>query len=125
MSDPGPTERAARAFVVSLGELSGAQATLAEACYLVASALDLRSGGPDMATAANLRELRATLASLESRGDSDSGDAFVASLLAPVEYAADGQADAGRGGGEVRGGVGNAADAVAAARRRRGARGGS
>jgi hypothetical protein len=124
MADPGPTERAARAFVVSLGDLSGAQATLAEACYLVAAALDRRSGGPDMATAANLRELRATLASLEQRGDSDSGDAFVASLLTPVEYHTNGTAEPGRGGGEVRGGVGDAADAVAAPRRRRGARAG-
>lgn len=117
----GPTERAARRFVKALGDLQGAQATLAEAVYKVARALDERDGRPDMATAACLRELRSTLDALERRGDSDTGDAFVASLFAPVGDGEElGQADAGRRGRQDRGGAGNAADAVAAARRRRG-----
>jgi hypothetical protein len=120
-SQRGPTEQAARRFVKGLGDLTGAQATLAEACYLVARALDQREGRPDMATAANLRELRATLDSLERRGDSDSGEGFVASLLTPVVDAEDGPADKGRRARPVRGGAGNPPDAVAAARRRRGA----
>jgi hypothetical protein len=69
--------------------------------------------------AAVVRELRATMETLGRRGDSDSGTAFVASLLAPVDNPEDGPANAGRGARQVRGGVGDAADAVAAARRRR------
>src|SRR6266536_3038731 len=122
----GPVERAARRFVRGLGELTGAQATLAEAVYKVALALDERQGRPDMATAACLRELRATLEALERRGDSDTGDAFIAGLFAPL---GDGEeprpaADTRRRGRQDREGVGDAVDAVAAARRRRGARGG-
>jgi hypothetical protein len=67
------------------------------------------------------KELRATLERLETRGDSDSGAGFVAGLLTPVGDAPVGSADAGRGARAVRGGVGDAPDAVAAARRRRGA----
>jgi hypothetical protein len=73
----------------------------------------------DMAAVA--RELRATMEQLGRRGDSDSGTAFVAGLLTSVDDAADGPADKGRRARAVRGGVGDAADAVAAARRRRGA----
>jgi phytoene/squalene synthetase len=118
----GPTERAARRFVKALGELQGAQATLAEACYLVARALDEREGRPDMATAANLRELRSTLDALERRGDSDTGDAFVASLFTEVGDGQErGAADPRHRGRQDRGGAGHPPDAVAAARRQRGA----
>ncbi|HTE70319.1 MAG TPA: hypothetical protein VK942_16435 [Actinomycetes bacterium] len=116
----GPVERAARRAVKNLGELQGMQQTLAEAAYKVARALDERDGKPDMATAACLRELRTTLDSLEHRGDSDSGEGFVASLLAPVGDAPDRPADPRRRAGAVRGGAGDAPDAVAATRRGRG-----
>lgn len=116
----GPVERAARRAVKSLGDLTGVQATLAEAVYKIARALDERDGRPDMATAACLRELRTTLEALERRGDSDIGDAFVASLFTQVgDGEESGPADTGRRGRQDRGGPGDTADAVAAARRRR------
>ncbi len=69
--------------------------------------------------AAVVRELRATMETLGRRGDSDTGTAFVASLLTAVDNSEDGSADKGRGARAVRGGVGDAVDAVAAPRRRR------
>src|SRR5262245_32759024 len=124
MTQRGPTERAARRFVRDLGDLTGPQATLAEACYLVAKALDQRDGPPDMATAANLRELRATLQAIREAGDGGNvGVELAEQLSAPVVDAPDaGAGDAGRSGGAGRGDARDAVDALAAARRRRGAR---
>jgi hypothetical protein len=67
------------------------------------------------------RELRATLEHLETRGDSDAGEGFVAGLLAPVVDATERAANPRRRAGQVRRGVGDAPDAVAATRRGRGA----
>jgi hypothetical protein len=112
----GPVERAVRRDVRALGDLGGVQRSLAETAFNLARTLDEGAG---MAAAAVARELRATLETLERRVDSDSGTGFVAGLLAAVDDPEDGSAHAGRGARAVRGSVGDAADAVAEARRRR------
>lgn len=131
---PGVVERAVRRDLRDLGLSLRAPSGLAAAALALAQLVDgecrgvCRSCDEEMSIrvdasardmAAVVRELRATMETLGRRGDSDTGTAFVASLLTSVDNAADGPGDAGGGAGEVRGGVGHAPDAVAAARRRR------
>ncbi len=95
-------------------ELSG----LAAAAVSLARLLDDPTT-PARDAASVTRELRTTMETLERRSDSDSGSSFVAGLLTEVDNSEDGPSDKGRGARAVRGGAGHAADAVAAARRRR------
>lgn len=135
----GPVELAVRRDLRKLGVSLRAPDGLAAAAMALAQILDgecrgvcrecdeemsLRVDASARDMAAVTRELRATMETLGRHGDSDSGSAFVASLLAPVDDPSDGPADPRRGARQVRGGVGHAADAVAAPRRRRGARAG-
>jgi hypothetical protein len=134
--DPGPVEQAIRRDLRDLGLSLRAPGGLAAAALALAQLVDGECRGvcrrcdEEMAIqvdasardmAAVVRELRATMETLGRRGDSDSGEGFVASLLTPVVDAEDGPADKGRRARPVRGGAGNPPDAVAAARRRRGA----
>jgi len=114
----GAVERAIRRDLRKAGESLRAPSGLAMAVLRLARLLDDPLTTPrDAATV--VRELRATMETLGRHGDSDSGSTFVASLLTSVDNPEDGPADKGRGARQVRGGVGDAADAVAAARRRR------
>lgn len=131
----GPVELAIRRDLRKLGISLRAPDGLAAAAMALAQLLDgecrgvcrqcdeemsLRVDASARDMAAVTRELRATMEILGRHGDSDSGSAFVASLLTPVDDTADGSADPRRRGRQVRGGAGDAIDAVAAARRRRG-----
>jgi hypothetical protein len=130
----GPVEQAIRRDLrklkISLRAPSGLAATalaLAQlmdgecrgVCRQCDEEMSLRVDASARDMAAVTRELRATMETLGRHGDSDTGSAFVASLLAPVDNAEDRPADKGRRARAVRGGAGDAADAVAAARRRR------
>jgi hypothetical protein len=132
----GPVEQAVRRDLRGLGLSLRAPNGLAASAMALAQLLDgecrgvCRSCDEEMSIrvdasardmAAVVRELRATMDTLGRRGDSDTGEGFVASLLTPVDDASDRPADKRRGAGEVRGRAGDAADALAAARRRRGA----
>jgi hypothetical protein len=114
----GPVELAARRDVRALGDLAGIQRSLAETAYRLARTLD---DGAGLATAAVARELRATLISLKEAGKGDAASArLLERLSAPLddpEIPRTG--DAGRAGGGGGQPVGDAVDAVAAARRRR------
>lgn len=132
---PGKVERAVRRDLRDLGLSARAPSGLAAAALALAQLVDgecrgvcrecdeemsIRVDASARDMAAVVRELRATMESLGRRGDSDSGTAFVASLLTSVGNPEEsGSQDEGSGAGAVRGGAGHAADAVAAARRRR------
>ena len=136
---PGDVERAVRRDLRKAGLSVRAPTGLAAAALALAQLMDgecrgvcrecdeemsirVDASARDMAAVA--RELRATMETLGRRGDSDTGTAFVASLLSPVGDPEDPEpADSRRRARAVRGGVGQAADAMAAARRRRGAGG--
>jgi hypothetical protein len=120
----GRLEQAVRRDLKRFGEKPQALSARAELAVQLAQLLE-DATIPARDAAAVARELRAAMETLERRGDSDTGNAFVAGLLAPVDDAEDGPADTGRRARPVRGGVGDAADAVATPRRRRGARAGS
>jgi hypothetical protein len=131
---PGKVEQAVRRDLRELGLSLRAPSGLAAAALALAQLVDgecrgvcrecdeemsIRVDASARDMAAVVRELRATMETLGRRGDSDTGTTFVASLLTSVDNPEDGSADKGRGARQVRGGVGDTADAVAAARRRR------
>jgi hypothetical protein len=133
--DIGPVEKAVRRDLRDLGLSLRSPGGLGAAALALAQLLDgecrgvcrqcdeemsirVDASARDMAAVA--RELRATMEQLGRRGDSDSGQDFVARLLTPVDDAEDRPANPRRRARTVRGGVGDAVDAVAAARRRRG-----
>jgi hypothetical protein len=131
---PGDVERAVRRDLRKAGLSTRAPTGLAAAALALAQLMDgecrgvckecdeemsirVDASARDMAAVA--RELRATMEILGRRGDSDTGAAFVAGLLSPVDDPEDGPADPRRRARAVRGGARNTADAVAAARRGR------
>ena len=118
MSGQGPVEDAARVYVASMGVLADLQRPLAELAFSLARTLD---GGAGMAAAAVGREYRATLLALREVGDDNAAGAdLLAHLSTPVEHeSVPGPVLAGLKGGRDSGVVGDAADAVAATRRRR------
>jgi hypothetical protein len=111
-----------RQDIAALGQLSGVQQSLAETSYILARLLD--RGAKGMGAAALTRELRATLDELmEARDRGDAATELISVLSSPLRDAAKRPAKSGRsrrGGGEA---AGAGADALAARRTRRSARG--
>jgi hypothetical protein len=115
--DPEIRQSGLAAAALSLSRLlDGEFSTVCRTCSEDVTVL-VAASARDVAGVA--RELRATMEHLEGRGDSDAGAGFVAGLLTAVDDPEVGPADARRRAGAVRGGAGDTADAVAAARRRR------
>jgi hypothetical protein len=116
----GALERQVRADIAAMGTLTGgARASLAEMAYLLAAAIDRACLDPDVAltTVAGANKVLLGILREVSRTADDSSrrDALTKWLTAEMGNAAQpGPSDAGREGGGVGAGAGQAADAAPA-----------